>query len=96
MNKILGLIKSIVLYVKDKILSLLLDLFEEKIRPILTNMMLMLYLEMITDWLVILLNAVKCIPLMIGFSVAKEGHIDEVDYADIVNTQSIPEISSEC
>ena len=96
-NKILGLIKSIVLYVKDKIISLLLDLFKKVITPILTNMMLMLYLEMITDWLIILLDAVKCIPLMLGgLTVVKEGYIDEVDYADIVNSQSIPESSSEC
>lgn len=96
LNKILGLIKSIVLYVKDKIISLLLDLFKKVITPILTNMMLMLYLEMITDWLIILLEAVKCIPLMLGITVVKEGYIDEVDYADIVNNQSIPESSSEC
>lgn len=96
LNKILGLIKSIVLYVKDKIISLLLDLFKKIITPILTNMMLMLYLEMITDWLVILLDAVKCIPLMLGITVVKEGYIDEVDYADIVNDQTIPESSSEC
>ena len=59
-------------------------------------MMLMLYLEMITDWLIILLDAVKCIPLMLGITVVKDGRIDEVDYADIVNNQSIPESSSEC
>ena len=52
---------------------------------------------MITDWLIILLDAVKCIPLMLGgLTVVKEGYIDEVDYADIVNNQSIPESSSEC
>jgi len=95
-NKILGLIKSIVIYIKDKILQLLLDLFYEKVMPMLTEMMLMLYLEMITDWLIILLNSVKCLPLMIGLEIERTGGIDEVDYADIVNEQNIPESSSEC
>lgn len=96
-NKILSLVKSIVLYVKDKIVSLLLDLFNKIITPILTNMMLMLYLEMITDWLIILLNAVKCIPLMLGLNRNKPiGYIEDVDYADIVNEQNVPESSSEC
>lgn len=96
-NKILSLVKSIVLYVKDKIVSLLLELFNKIITPILTNMMLMLYLEMITDWLIILLNAVKCIPLMLGLVNRKEiGYIEDVDYADIVNEQNIPESSTEC
>ena len=97
LNKILGLVKSIVIYIKDKIISLLLELFNEVITPLLTNMMLMLYLEMITDWLVILLNAVRCIPLMLGIDRTKPiGYIEDVDYADIVNEQTIPESSSEC
>lgn len=97
LNKIFGLVKSIVIFIKDKIVALLLDLFETIITPILNNMMLMLYLEMITDWLIILLNAVKCIPLMLGFNRNSPiGYIEDVDYADIVNVQNIPESSSEC
>ena len=95
-NKLLGLVKSIVLYIKDKIIALLLELFNNIITPILTNMALMLYLEMITDWLVILLNAVKCIPMLFGGLNKPIGYIEDVDYADIVNEQNVPESTSEC
>lgn len=95
-NKLLGLVKSIVLYIKDKIIALLLELFNKIITPILTNMALMLYLEMITDWLVILLNAVKCIPMLFGGLNKPIGYIEDVDYADIVNEQNVPESTSEC
>ena len=95
-NKLLGLVKSIVLYIKDKIIALLLELFNKIITPILTNMALMLYLEMITDWLVILLNAVKCIPMLFGGLNKPIGYIEDVDYADIVNDQNVPESASEC
>lgn len=97
LNKILGLVKSLVLYIKDKIISLLLELLTEKLIPMLTEMGLLLYLEMVTDWLIILLNAVKCIPLLGGLERSKPiGYIEDVDYADIVNEQNIPESSSEC
>lgn len=94
-NKVLGLTKSIVLLVKDKIIELLLDLFLTRIKPILTNGMLLIYLEHITDWLIILLNAVKCIPMM-NFKRSQIGYIEDVDYADIVNEQNIPESQTEC
>lgn len=94
-NKILGLVKSIVLYIKDKILELLLDLFLKYIKPILLEGMLLIYLEHVTDWLIILLSAVKCIPLM-NFKNNRIGYIEDVDYADIVNDQNIPESQSEC
>lgn len=94
-NKILGLTKSIVLLVKDKIIELLLDLFIKEIKPILTNSMLLIYLEHITDWLIILTNAVKCIPMM-NIKRSQIGYIEDVDYADIVNEQNIPESQSEC
>ncbi len=94
-NKILGLTKSIVLLIKDKILELLLDLFLKYIKPILRDGMLLIYLEHVTDWLIILLNAVKCIPMM-NFKRNQIGYIEDVDYADIVNDQNIPESQSEC
>lgn len=94
-NKVLGLTKSIVLLVKDKILELLLDLFLKEIKPILTNGMLLIYLEHVTDWLIILASAVKCIPMM-NIKRSRIGYIEDVDYADIVNNQNIPENQSEC
>lgn len=96
-NKVLGLVKSIVLFIKDKIIEMLLELFEEVVKPMLTNYAMMLYLEHITDWLIILLEAVKCIAMLPSIARIKPiGYIDEVDYADIVNEQNIPEHDSNC
>ena len=97
MNKIIGLAKSIIRFIKDKIIELLIDLFREKVLPLLRDYMLMLYLEHITNWLVILLSAVKCLPLLLpNFSSKEIGYIEEVDYADIVQPESIPESQNEC
>lgn len=97
LNKILGLVKSIVLFIKDKIIEMLLELFEEVVKPMLTNYAMMLYLEHITDWLIILLEAVKCVAMLPSVARIKPiGYIDEVDYADIVNEQNIPEHDSNC
>lgn len=96
-NKILGLVKSIVLFIKDKIIEMLLELFNRIVMPMLVNYALMVYLEKITDWLVILMDALKCLPLLIGWPNIKPiGYIDEVDYADIVDEQNIPEHDSSC
>jgi hypothetical protein len=96
MNKILGFIKSIVKFVKDKIISILIDLFNEKIRPLLTNYMLIVWLEHITDWLVILLEAVKCLPLFMFNGKGQIGYIEDVDYADIYKDEETPENDNEC
>lgn len=94
-NKILGFVKSIVKFIKDKIVSILIDLLNEKILPLIEKYMLMIYLEHITDWLVILLEAVRCLPLM-SFGPNKIGFIEDVDYADIYKDEETPESQSEC
>jgi hypothetical protein len=96
-NKIIGLAKSIIKFIKDKIIEMLIDLFKEKVLPLLRDYMLMLYLEHITNWLVILLSAVKCLPLLLpNFRRREIGYIEEVDYADIVQPESVPESQNEC
>lgn len=91
MNKILGLVNSIVLFVKDEIVKLLYNLLKEEINPILIKYSLMLFLEKITDWLVVLTDAVRCIQFRDTLS-----EIDDVDYADIVKEKAIPSSGSEC
>lgn len=96
-NKILGLVKSIVLFIKDKIIEMLLDLVRTVLIPMLTNYAMMLYLERISDWIIILMEALKCIAVLPGFARIKPiGYIEDVDYADIVNEQNIPEHDSSC
>jgi len=96
-NKVLGLVKSIVLFVKDKIIEILLDFFTEVVLPLIKKYEIMTYLERITDWTIILLDALKCMQNIVGIVQTKPiGYIEDVEYADIVNEQIIPENSSEC
>ena len=99
MNNLLRLVANIVKAVKDLINYILLNLIIENIIPILKMMALLLFLEKLTNWLVVLLDAVKCITLMtvnVGFDYYRDGRIDEVNYADIVNNNALPESQSSC
>ena len=97
-NKILGLIKSIILFIKDKIVEILMDLFYKYVRPLIINWLSMLLLERLEYWLTVLFDALNCLPTMM-FSIGRGtvfGNIDNVEYADIVTPQNIPESKSEC
>jgi hypothetical protein len=93
LNKIFGLLKSVFLLIKDKIVEILLMLFYEKILVTLTNFEFLLLLERIRDWMAILEAALKCLPIFkLNFKQRKIiSAIDEVNYADITDTQSTPE-----
>lgn len=96
MNKIFGLLKSIIIFIKDKIVELLLRFFYEKILSLLLQYELILLLERITYWLEILKAALSCVPLFKFKRNKVLGSIDEVNYADIINTQDTPESTSTC
>ena len=96
MNKIFGLIKSIILFIKDKIVELLLTLFYEKILPTLMKYQAILLLESITFWIAILKDAISCIPRFKFKRNKVIGAIDSVDYADIIPSQDTPESTSSC
>ena len=88
LNKILGLTKSIIIFIKEKIIELLLKLFSQKIAPLLIKANAALAKEKIDDWLIILTAALKCLP---RFKFNKKNiinNIDDVDYADIYNTET--------
>lgn len=100
-NKILGLMKSIVKYVKDKVLELLLKLFMSKVTPLLVKYMGALERERLEYWINVLLSALACLPTLpvINIRRGKIGGIDDVDYADIIpgNTLlSTPETTNPC
>ena len=95
-NKIFGLIKSIILFIKDKIIELLLLLFYDVILPLLIKYSIILLLERLNYWLEILKAALSYITIFKFKRRKIIGSIDEVDYADIINTQNTPETSSPC
>lgn len=96
LTKIISLIKSIILWVKDKILELLLNLLFDALLPLLFKQEFILMMERIEDWINILKAAIECIPLY-KFTLPKYiGSIDEVNYADIINNQNTPENTALC
>lgn len=96
MNKIFGLLKSIIIFIKDKIVELLLSFLLSKILPLLLKYQLILMLERIDYWLKTLKAAIACLPLF-KFKYNKVlGSIDNVDYADIVASQDTPESTANC
>lgn len=106
-NKIMSLLKSIIIYVKDIIVEFLLSLFYNEIRPILLQYNAYLVMEQLDDWLR-LLNLVKLHLPKFNFGTFNFKNrnnsiisvIDDVNYADIYtleeNTQKIPEKNSSC
>ena len=95
LNKLLGLTKAIVLFIKDKIIELLFKFFYEKVLPILIKYKLLLILERLEYWLMILKAAVECLPLYKFKRKKIIGQIDDVDYADIINDQTTPESTTD-
>ena len=98
MNKIFSLLKSIIVYIKDKIVLLLLELFYEVILPLLIKQELLLLMERLEYWLRILKAALLSLPLL-KFNFKKNkifSAIEDVNYADIDNSQNTPESTATC
>ena len=96
MNKIFGLVKSILLFIKDKIVELLLKMFYKVMKEILIKYELLLLLERLNYWLTILKAALNCLPQFKFIRNKPVGYLDNVDYADIISTQDTPEATKNC
>lgn len=98
LNKILGLVKSIVVFIKNKILELLLKLFYDNVLPLLAKWQMAEIMERLEYWINILTAAIACLPTF-KFKRSKIiSGIDNVDYADIIkeDEQTTPESTSSC
>lgn len=95
-NKIFSLIKSIIRLIMDKLKEILLRMAFKYLLPKITTYELLLLLERLDAWIKLLKDVATCVP-MFNFSIKKSlGQIDNVDYADIVTQQQIPESDSNC
>ena len=95
-NKILGLVKSIIRYLIDKLKEILLRLVYKYLIPMISVYELLLLLERLDAWIKLLKDVATCVP-MFNFSIRKAlGQIDNVQYADIVTDQSTPESETNC
>ena len=93
-KKILSLFVGLARYIRDKIIEFLLKLFKERMQPMLVQWSAILVSENINDWIKLLLEAIQSIP---RFNIKTDlTEIDNVQYADIVKTQDIPESSQTC
>lgn len=96
LNKILALAKSIVLYIKDKIVELLLTFFYQRVMPLLMEYKIILNLEKLNYWLTLLAAAIACLPTFRFSRRSIIASIDDVNYVDIISEQNTPEASSTC
>jgi len=95
-NKILGIIKSIINLIKDKILEILLELVYEKLIPMITKYMVVISLEKIQMWIDLLTDTLNCLMTINIGSNRVLTQIDDVNYADIVKPITLPESILEC
>jgi hypothetical protein len=96
LNKMFRLLKSIVIFVLNKVLELLLELLLKKVLPKILKYKCLLILEQIEYWMKVLIAAINCLPLY-KFNLPKYiSQIEDVQYADIENTQNTPESTSLC
>lgn len=105
-NKIIAMVKSIIFIIKDMIVTYLLELFYEDIKPLINKYMAYLALEQMEDWLRLLILVKESLPrfdLNLIFGLKNKygvNVIDDVNYADIYNSsnniQNIPLKNSPC
>ena len=95
-NKIFGLIRSIISYIKDKIAQILLEYVFEVLLPMIGEYQLLEIREKLEDWITLLAAAIMCLPRFNFRRSRPIGVIDEVDYADIIKEQTTPETEGGC
>ena len=98
-KKLFSIILSIVRFIKDSIIKFLLNLFYEKITPLIEQYTILLVQERLKEWTDLLVEAAMCIGPFpyINFSWSKTlNQIDDVRYADITQEQIEPETTKTC
>lgn len=95
-NKIFALVRSIISYIKDELVRILLEFFVEVILPTIEEYQLLKLKESLDAWIDLLLEAVSYIPLLSFRRRTTISSIDDVNYADIINEQKTPETTGGC
>lgn len=93
-NKIFAMVRSIILFIKDKFVLLLFRLFIVYSKNLLNSWGALEAMERLDAWLQLLAAIALCIPKF-NFGKSKT-EIDEVDYADITESQDVPENTENC
>jgi len=88
-TKILAFIKSLVKYVKDAIVDMLEDFFEETIKPLIAKYSLKKIQEKMEDYAEVLAAAYQFLAIFLNKKKTKTA-IDDVNYADIIPEKITP------
>ena len=94
LKKMIAIIISLVRYIKDKIIEFLLKLFFDVAEELINKWGILILKEKLDAWLTLLAEAISCIPLFNFGKVLTQ--IDDVNYADIIQTQDIPKTEEKC
>lgn len=94
-NKIMAMVTSIIKFIIDKLIEIMLKFLRDKILPTINNYILLNNLERYEYWISLLSEAVSSCAL-INISGNKYGGIDEVNYADIVEEKTEPNNTNQC
>ena len=94
LKKMIAIIISLVRYIKDKIVEFLLKLFFDVAEELIVKWGILILKEKLDAWLTLLAEAISCIPLFSFGNVLTQ--IDDVNYADITQTQDIPKTEEKC
>lgn len=89
-RKISGIIKKLIIQIKDMIVLYLLDIVKEEIKKLIKEVTTMLLLEQLDDYIRLLNQILDCIRKYGTIGITLNG-IDEVNYADIIPEAKIPE-----
>ena len=89
-RKISGIIKKLIIQIKDMIVLYLLDIVKEEIKKLIKEVATMLLLEQLDDYIRLLNQILDCIRKYGTIGITLNG-IDEVNYADIIPEAKIPE-----
>lgn len=88
-RKISGIIKKLIILVKDRIVLYLLDLVKKLVKKLLDEIVILMLLEQLNDYIRLLNQIMECIR---RFGIGKTiTGIDEVNYADIIPEANQPE-----
>lgn len=87
-----GIIKKFIIQIKDQIIKFLLQLVKKVIQELMDEIIILILLEQMNDYIRLLTQVMECIRLFFGLGKTVNG-IDEVNYADIIPLINNPENS---
>ena len=88
-RKLAGIIKKLIIQIKDAIVLYLLEVVKKKIKELIDEIIILILLEQLNDYIRLLNQIMECIR---NFGIGKTVNgIDEVNYADIIPEAKAPE-----